>query len=272
MADWSVLTDTQAFETDNADTSNSRGTSFAAGAGSKGSWSQLVAATGFDADGLWVQQGVSNGIEQIVDIGSGGSGSEQVIIANLLNGGAGADEVKNVFFPLDIPAGSRLAARSQVRSGQSGNTYLAVVLGAATHFSTPLQRVTTYGIDTSRTAGAYGIIVDAGASTNTKSSWVEVDAACANPIKYLTIVVNCFEQTRSAQYWLFDVAVGAAGSEQTILSNLWFAIDATNGPTIPGTWTLPCAIPAGTRLAVRAQSNTSTASQRRTAYALYGTD
>jgi hypothetical protein len=63
--------------------------------------------------------------------------------------------------------------------------------------------------------------------------------------------------------WYIDLAIGAGGSEQIIMSN--FLATCGTGvdmPFITGGFLLPFFIPAGTRIAARAQCNVNTAGDR----------
>lgn len=99
-------------------TGSSRGTTVTAGsANTKGSWSQIVASTAHDYRELLVAADhFSNQGRGLLDIGVGGSGSEVVLIPDLhVNFGqqnqAGKGQYWNL--PVSIPAGTRLAARTQ---------------------------------------------------------------------------------------------------------------------------------------------------------------
>lgn len=90
-------------------------------AGTKGAWSQIVAATAFE-----VKQAVLAFGNQVnsartsctwdVDLGIGGAGSEQILIENILNEMHATSDLFTLTtaeFPLAIPSGSRLAVRAK---------------------------------------------------------------------------------------------------------------------------------------------------------------
>ena len=117
------------------------------------------------------------------------------------------------------------------------------------------------------TAASDGATVTAGA-LNTKGSWAELAAATA--LAGDLLIVQPGACSAAADY-LVDIGIGAAGSEQTIVSNLFIRGDSSNdcvstAMTLP----LPIAIPAGTRLAVRAQSDITNATDRLFDAVLYG--
>lgn len=95
-----------------------QGTVVTPAVGSKGAWSELLAATSNDSFGMLLM--VNNsftaaaGRNFVLDIGIGGAGSERVIVPNLICGMANPyPSAIYHYFPLFIPAGSRVAVRSQ---------------------------------------------------------------------------------------------------------------------------------------------------------------
>jgi hypothetical protein len=104
------------------DAANSRGTQIvSSGTGNtKGSWTQIASST--TQSHRWcvaMFRGVS-GSQYLVDIGVGGSGSEQVVVPNInLRDSSGGDPV-SFGFPLMIPKSTRVAARCQAAGSSFG--------------------------------------------------------------------------------------------------------------------------------------------------------
>lgn len=252
----------------------------------KGAWTQLTAATGFDATGLLLHIGTGyNDTRYLIDIGVGAAGSETVIVPNLLVG-IPSGICHSIFLPLSIPAGVRLAARSQDNFGSS-TVWLSGSLFAGGFANGPaFSSLTDYGTNTATSGGT---TIDAGATVNTKGAFAQLVAATTYSHKGLLVAAmrptpGTAMVTDYAQ--LADVAVGAAGSEQTMMFNLRFvAAIATGGATgVAGSATytgrgllnpaytpiVPCDVLAGSRLAVRQQSSSTNATDRTCAYAIYG--
>jgi hypothetical protein len=107
------------------------------------------------------------------------------------------------------------------------------------------------------TGSSYGVRATTSASANTKGSWVELVAAAAAAPATQAFVLTFSVNAAYAWDWLLDIAIGGAGSEVVIVENLLFS------QPIAG-WceaiTLPIAIPAATRVAVRAQCGYANAS------------
>lgn len=113
-----------ALETNLAVTSNDTriGTTVTAGspAHTKGAtWETLIASTSAAAEGIYVKVvGVASSnvaTSMLMDIGTGGSGSESVLLPDLLVGYAGSDQSmgRGYFFPVSIASGTRISARCQ---------------------------------------------------------------------------------------------------------------------------------------------------------------
>lgn len=112
-----------ALESNVAVTSNATriGTTVTAGgtAHTKGSWAELIASTGADAEGVYVKvvdvaaSGVATSM--LLDIGTGAAASETVLLPDLLVGYAGEDQSmgRGYFFPVSIASGTRISARCQ---------------------------------------------------------------------------------------------------------------------------------------------------------------
>jgi hypothetical protein len=104
------------------------------------------------------------------------------------------------------------------------------------------------------TTGAAGFTVTSHASANTKGTYVELTASSTNDASLIYVELVPLGAT-SADY-LFDVAVGAAASEQVILENLIACrVTAATG-RLGAHYMFPVSIPAGTRVAARCQDTT----------------
>lgn len=225
----------------------------------KGSWVQLIASTSYDACAVLVSLNGFPGTHTctwLVDIGIGASGSEQVIVSNLMlqSVGAGAG-VAQVFFPLAIPAGTRISARSQ-STAASNSVAVDVDLfdGAFTQME-GAAGVDAIGVSTSTSLGT---ALTAGAA-NTKGSYAQLTAATSRDYIGFFGIIDLQNSTAANQdCWLFDIAIGASGSEQVIIPNIDLSALTVSG--FPATYFpvtipfFPIPIPSGTRIAARTQS------------------
>lgn len=262
MADWSLIGGAQAVEAAGADLSTTNGTAITAGgtANTKGSWTQLIASTGVAAvNGFWLsfwQYTPSD--DFLLDIGIGPAAGEEVILSNLFLAGSHQGAGISVFFPLALPAGTRLAARAQCATASAIIYIMAHLMQGSLLTGAPLQLCTTYGANA---ADSGGTPVDPGTTVNTKGSYVQIAASMSRAARALLIATGrpiATDYTR----WFLDVAVGAGGAEQVVLPNLFVGAPQNFGgaPNLPDTFPAilgpyPANIPAGSRLSVRAQSD-----------------
>jgi hypothetical protein len=185
----------------------------------KGAWTQLIASTPYDAYGIWVgidgihvSAGATN---YLVDIGVGPAGSEQVIIPNLDVWGADATAAGLnpliFWFPVYIPAGSRIAARSQSVTASKTCRVMVTLDGVPWYGLWGLGPVVDYGTNlaasngTSVTPGngAFGAYVQVGTTSRDHTFWtVRMDGLA--------------DTTLSAETVLVEVGVGPSGAQQSL--------------------------------------------------------
>jgi len=236
----------------------------------KGSWVELVAATEFDADRVVVslhtmeEAGV---ITALVDLAVGAASSEQVVVADLLVAG-GAQSIAVADLPLHIPAGSRLSARAQASTISALTHVTARISAGGWGAPPPAHRVVTYGAST---ADSGGTEADPGGAAHTKGAWSELTASSIAAHRGLMLGVG--HRGNGAlrnEEFLIDVGVGGSGSEQVVLADWAVAVGLTETLTPQFSPVIPASIPAGSRLAVRAQCNDTDATDRVLDYVLYG--
>lgn len=221
-------------------------------ANTKGAWSQMVAATAsrWDAIQVWHYGDDAAGF-QLLDIGVGGSGSEQVVVPDLAKWDSAVSQgVHYSLIPVSIPAGSRVAARCAT---SASNQASALTLSAyARAMETPESSVilTTEGIDTANSRGT-------GTTPSGSPSWVQIVASTAR--SYHGFFLQCVS-ANSNQIMVYDleVGIGGSGSEVVIFKalGLIYRNFVVVSGSIPSTSyinqiNVPVAIPAGTRIAVR---------------------
>lgn len=94
-----------------------------------------------------------------------------------------------------------------------------------------------------------------GGANNTKGSYTQLTASTTLDICALAV---CLQETNNTtRHCAVDIAVGASGSENVIISNL-FVEGGTNGANGQD-YLFPINIPAGTRISARAQNGSATA-------------
>lgn len=237
----------------------------------KGSWVELTSATTIPASWVLVQfanAGVganAAGGRFLVDIGIGAA-TEQVIIPDLMfySRGLGGG-MTPYLFPLSIPTGSRLSARSQDSTGgQSVEVVVTLFAGAPTASGVP-SIVSAYG----STTGSMGTNIDPGGTAHTDSSWVELTASTDRDHHWLVIAGSFGDGAVANARWLFDLGIGAA-TEQEIVSDLLHGANATNDFGDSPVIAFPYYVPKGSRLSGRVRSTSITDGDRDINIKVYG--
>ena len=231
----------------------------------KGAWVELDASTSQDCHMLAVNlrdtfiSATDTGV--LVDIGVGGSGSEVVLIPNILGGWQfNSTDGNTNAFPVFIPAGSRIAARCQaVISGDTIEVGVRL-LSSPNSFNHDVKQggnVVTYGADEANSRGTE----ITSTTIHTKGSWVQVTASTTEPHSALALSVQGHSDVSlSSQFALLDIGFGGSGSEQVILKDIMLRQVSTErmmllDPQI-SSLSIGRALPVGTRLAARCQFST----------------
>lgn len=229
----------------------------------KGNWTQITAATESESIGIIIQLGYTETANCFLfDIGIGGAGSEVVLIADIARPVAnmGLIGAFQVFIPVKIAKGSRLAFRCQCTTGAKYIRAGIILVAGGNSDNVGYTYVTTYGADTANTRGTS---VDPGGSANAKGAYTQFSAAITRPAKALFLSIGNLNTARQFAEWFLDVAIGGAGSEQVLIPNLQFGCQVSGHDIIPSiTPCIPISISAGTRIAIRAQCGITDATDR----------
>ncbi len=240
-----------------------------ASANTKSTWTQLIAALPFDIAVLLPTLLPTNGPrDYLMDIGVGSAGNEQVVIANLLCSAAGIYVNAQFIFPVALKSGDRLAARVQATVGSSNLNFLCNGVGGAAGFRGQ-NRVETWG---AVTADSGGTSVDPGGAANTYGSWVQLVAASSFDVSQIMIAFgNQANSARTSGSYKIDIGIGSAGNEQVIIPKIYLAAHSVSDQLgVGAVGPFPVAIPAGSRVAVRDQSDITDATDRLIDVVVYG--
>lgn len=274
MSNWPLPSSGARTETNGATLASSRGTPITAAGPSKGSWVEIAASISFDYSAVIINscsEAVGSNKLYLIDVGVGVSGNERVVIEDLF---LDASKVqghmgKNFVLPIGIASGARIAIRVQCAGGGFVTNHIVIGLAGGFLFQPGFSRLLAWG----ETGGVRGTTVDPGAVLNTKGSWTEIIASTFKDIGGLMIVIGDDNSgTKSGTTrCLVDLAIGASGSELIILADL--ANMAGTGvdqrrPRLLGP--VPIDIPAGTRIAARAQSSQVSTGSRELDMIVYG--
>ena len=247
-------------------------------ANTKGAWTELLPATAFDTyflTAFWIGVFTSGSDSPcLLDIGADPAGgtSYGVVVPNVLadgvKGGSPRTGQQQFAIPCFIPAGSTIAARLQSAiTSQALDIVIRIYGGINSDDPFPGHGlIVDYGPNTSTSHG----IPPADSTTHVKSAWVEITSATTHPHRGLSVAIQPADSALGNLRGIFDVGIGAAASEVVIVSDCFidWRSDATVFIVHPNLLSFQIDIPEGSRLAVRAQANSSATSD--IDYALYG--
>lgn len=218
----------------------------------KSTWQQVVAATSFDVAGVTIIPNITNIVgaatNMLLDIGVGAAASEQVLISNMLGGGSGSlrQNQSQVFFPVSIPKGQRVAWRLQSNPARTLRIYI-FFHGGASWAPWPLYSgVDCIGADTSTSSG----LAHTAGNTGTESTWTNIGSVTARQYRAVQLVVQT-----DTSITVGDLAYHAEiGYSSTTIAEYWFATDTNERcgnifPFMPH----PVNIPTGTQMMIRAE-------------------
>jgi len=98
------------------------------------------------------------------------------------------------------------------------------------------------------------VTISVGATAHTKGAWAQAFASLSGAVGALRLRISASYGITTGNGYLMDVGIGAAGSEVVIASNIAVG-GITNQANAGMLIDLPIAIPSGSRVAFRAQSN-----------------
>lgn len=227
-------------------------------------FTQLIASTAFDAQLVIItvsQNSVSNGDSStLLDIAIGAAASETVIIPNIAAGfvPAGSAPTRYYPFPLYIPAGSRLSARTQSIRTTGDVTVLAQLYGGP---RSPDRwwcgsQVTTYGADLATSAGTKITPGDTGAEgTSVSLGTTSTSHEC--------LVLGAQGHPDDVSYggnrtYRFDVGIDSSSTDWILTDGFQLFASSAEFVGHQGGWhPIMRSIPSGTELMVSAECNST---------------
>ena len=215
----------------------------------KGSWSQIIASSSSNTSFIFFSvtniTSATTNTATLLDIGTGASGSETVIIGDVAVGASGsAGGTTNTFgVPFKIPSGTRISARIQSVVASKNSSISAFLMDLGNYDTAPTS-VDVIGADTANSKG----ISFSGAS----GSWTEAIASTSRAYRAVCCVLSSHNSDIAGITITWDVGIGASGSEVAFGSgrastNTAEALSAAT----PYNYLFGRKIPAGSRLAVR---------------------
>ena len=225
------------------------------GSNTKSAWREIISAASNTQDTgmilfmfpLTIYTG-DNGT--LYDIGTGASGSESVVVANLPSAGNPADlNCQNILIPIYIRSGTRVAYRAQVAASGSQNAYCQAVF-----LKTDLMNVLPTTLDVIGTTSSNSRATALSGSSGAYNT--QITASTSRAYQSLILLVTSPSKTGIGAAFRVTLGVGPSGLERDICT--FDALQSSSG-TIGGavSWqrfdTLIAGghIPAGSRLAVK---------------------
>jgi hypothetical protein len=218
----------------------------------KGSYSELIASASANAGLLVLMvQDISTSATNtatLIDVATGASGSETVIISNLAVGGALTTNGQTgvaVAVPFQIPSGTRLSARIQsvVTGGKTATAQIFLFDVGGDYATAP----TSVDVITGDTATSEGISFSGASGT-----WVQAIASTSRAYRAVAIMPSAHNSNIASIAPQLEVGVGASGSEQVFGFTVASYNSQENIQSSPPYLSLfGRNIPSGSRLAVR---------------------
>lgn len=234
-------------------------------ANTKGSWTVLLADTVEPLIGMILNVGKTIGstgthVTDLVDIGiapiAAGGGTEIVLVPNIYLGAQAG--WPNIFLPIQVPAGYRISARF-ANQGAGATLRLGVVTIPAAGPIGPFEGCQEAVDIGTTTASTRGTTLGTPGGLNTEGAWTDLVASSTIAARWILLQPGPPNTaTMLANSGVMDFAVGSAGNEKPIAENVPFNTDTAEllrAPLI----TLPCRIPAGSRISARCSCDTSVA-------------
>jgi hypothetical protein len=235
-------------------------------------WTELIASTVQDAGWLLIQLSPTSGTapSYLVDIGVGASTAEQVLIPNIyMFQSISTTRLQTDWvFPVNIPAGTRISARSQSSIASATSVIAVQTLAPGAAGIAGLGRVEACGVVTGSSSLSP---IDPGGTAHTDiAAPVQLIASTGFDYRWLNVCAS-FDAagTGTTVTWLIDLMLGAAGSEVAIINDILLTEGAAPDTAFCNL-SFPFDIPAGSRISARARSSINTATSRIVDVAVWG--
>lgn len=250
---------------------------------SNNTWTQITASTSQAWGGFWITvQTRSTNETGIFNVAIGAASSE-VIIATMGISAYYGRHYHSMYVPIPVASGTRISVAAH--RGATGANVTGQIIGIpATSFdATPAftrMECGPFGLSADANYGR-GVIVDPGATNDTKGSWTELSYAGSGNLingdslsqayEYIGIRANADFNVTANRSWLIDFAHGASGLETIFAGDLnYYQVSYDNSAPMPEIL-FPWNRASGDRIAARAAVNdASSGTARNIRCLLYG--
>lgn len=235
----------------------------AGSANTKGSYTELTSSSGFECNSvrIKIQFCATTNAYFLFDLATGAAAAETVVVPNMTaeNNGGSTEATGLYDLPLKIASGTRIAARCQSQTG-SATMDIRLTLVAAGDTPGPTT-YTAYGVST---ANSQPTLVDPGGVADTKGSYSEIAASTSAVTQILVPMFNILGNgALTSAVQLVDIATGAAASEVVLIPDISLSYSSGSDSLDQRSYTFLTYIAASTRIAARASSQITDATDRR---------
>lgn len=218
----------------------------------KGSWTELIASTSANASYLLIEvsgvAAIGADTATLLDIATGGSGSEVVLIGDIAVGSAATAAGTQPSFtfgvPIKVASGARLSARIQsvVTGGKTATVQISTFdMGDYSYAPTAVDVI---GTSTATSVGT--------AMSGSSGTWVQITASTSNAYRAVVVVPSASAIALATIIPEFRLGTGASGAESEVGRMFAAYTNAETAGILARTSALITgSIPSGTRLSVR---------------------
>jgi hypothetical protein len=226
-------------------------------ANTKGAYAQLTASLATAARGgfVWSVSSTTGVFDHGFDLAIGAAGSETIVVPDLFFPSS-ANVANDLWIPMQLPSGVRVAVRGQSKTGSKTSLHSVRPVALGWLPSEMPQRCETLGFTAGTTAA---VSVTPSATANTKGSFATIGTTTID-WRYLIVNLGYLQGgARTASTGRLDVAVGAGNT--VIIPDIRFLnTNTTQRPVMP--WVVgpfPCSIPSGTAVSCAASASAASA-------------
>lgn len=205
-----------------------------------------------NVDGLILMFAARQRAAYRIDIGIGPPGQEVPIVDSLRISSWAQTRMCpfQLEFPIELPAGTRVAARAMYRVDTQADMHLGIgvmeLVGEA-NYAPPITLARGYP----RTIYAAGDIVQPGPEAGVRGAWTEMAGATFEDYSGLYLLLQDYGNTSAYVSCLLDVAMGPPGAEQILARGIAVYCHLGGGQWDRRSAYIPATVPKGSRLSVR---------------------
>ena len=238
-------------ETQGAGTGVGTSVTASASTNTKGSWTQIGSAIGFDYNEIFLSVALGSTVVGRVRLDIGvetSAGSQQIVAADLFCDFSTVASHADFVLPVNIKKGSTIWARCQ---SNTASVVLSVLVNGVQGQGRLMRgyRGVASCTDWTNTDPTNTVTLNGTSFT----AWAQIQATTAQRIGGLIAAIDGKGATLTAANVLFQVGWGSSGNERALFQFAVRMAGAINVP--PAIGPIPCDLASGTRLAFRAQAS-----------------